>query len=210
MAKEAGVFRKLFPQKNIPIILRAVLKAGRTLEKQTPTEWENSLTRRLHSRLIRIYPFRDGPLSIQLQPEIPSLHQDEELLSGQIDLLVPSNLGYQIYFAIEAKRLRYISPNGKFIPGNSNYVNDGMMRFISGQYAPLVQTGAMLGYVFDGHIAAARNGINGYIQIKANELKIGPPKKLTNSTILIDNAIDKTHHDMEDRLFIIYHVFLSV
>ena len=210
MSIEAGEFRKLFPQKNVSVILIALLNAGSTLQKQTPTEWENSLTRRLHKRLIRIYPFRDGPLSIQLQPEIPSLYQGPKPLSGKIDLLVPSNLGYQVYFAIEVKRLRYISPNGRFVPGNSNYVNDGMMRFISGQYAPLSQTGAMLGYVFDGDIDATRDGINDYIQTKVNELKIRPPKKLIKSTIVNDNPIDETNHDIENRLFTIYHIFLSV
>ena len=85
-----------------------------------------------------------------------------------------------------------------------------MIRFVSGQYAPIVQTGAMLGYVFDGDIAATRHGINDYIQTKVNELKIKPPKKLIKSAIIIDNPIDETNHDLENRLFTIYHIFLSV
>lgn len=203
-------FNTLFPNKDIPVILNAIIQAGADLRKKTKAEKENSLTVRLHSKLIRLYPFRDGPLSIQLQTQVPSPDQDNHIIGGQIDLLVPSNLGYQVYFAIEAKRLRYISPNDQFIPGNSTYVNDGMMRFIKGQYAPLMKTGAMLGYVFDRNIIAARKGIDEVIQSKAHELKIKPPKRLKPSVIIPDNLIDETHHDLGFRSFIIYHIFLSV
>lgn len=210
MVSGARAFNRLFPQKDVSIILKAVIQAGINLRKEKETEKENPLTVRLHVRLIRIYPFRDGPLSVQLQPEIPSSVVDADTLGGQIDLLVPSNLGYQVYFAIEAKRLRYHSPQGQFIPGNSKYVKNGMMRFITGQYAPFMRKGAMLGYVFDDDIMAARAGIDGHIQSKAHELKLKPPKRLMSSTVVPDNLVDETNHDLESRSFTIYHIFLSV
>ena len=203
-------FHKLFPEEDISMILRAVIQAGANLRKQKETEKENSLTIRLHALLIRIHPFRDGPLSIQLQPEIPSSDANTSTPGGQIDLLIPSNLGYQVYFAIEAKRLRYLSPNGRFVPGNSEYVKEGMMRFISGQYAPFMKSGAMLGYVFDDNIIAARSGIDSYIQSKAYELKLKPPKRLTPSTVVPDNQVDETRYDLKERSFTIYHIFLPV
>ena len=210
MASEAGVFKKLFPQKDIPVILDALIQTGDTLQKQTETEREDSLTTRLHARLIRIYPFRDGPLSIQLQPEIPGPDPESGAPGGRIDLLVPSNLGYQIYFAIEAKRLRYISPNGQFVPGNSQYVKEGMMRFIIGQYSPYMESGVMLGYVFDRRTDEARSGIDKYINSKAEELKLKPPNHLLQSNVLPGKLIDETHHNLRKRSFIIFHIFLPI
>lgn len=210
MEYASNAFIKLFPQNDIQIILQAIVKAGETLHKKTASEKENPITIRLHKKLIRNYPFRDGPLSIQLQPQIPSTETDEDMIKGQIDLLVPSSLGFETYFAIEAKRLRYTSPSGQFVPGNSDYVNEGIMRFISGQYAPFMRSGAMLGYVFDENIQAARTGINNYIQTKCEELKIKPPGKLDSSDIIAEKIIDETHHILASKSFIIYHLFLSV
>ena len=210
MASEAGEFKKLFPQEDIPVILDALIQTGDTLQKQTETEREDSLTRRLHARLIRIYPFRDGPLSIQLQPEIPGPDPETGAPGGRIDLLVPSNLGYQIYFAIEAKRLRYISPNGQFVPGNSQYVKEGMMRFVIGKYSPYMEAGAMLGYVFDRKTDEARAGIDKYVRNKAEALKLSPLKCLLKSDILPNKLIDETHHNLKKRSFIIFHIFLPI
>ncbi|MBN1906561.1 MAG: hypothetical protein JW927_15855 [Deltaproteobacteria bacterium] len=210
MEHASNAFIQLFPQKDIQIILRAIVLGGQTLRKKTASEKENLITIRLHKKLIRDYPFRDGPFSIQLQPQIPLTDTDEDSIDGQIDLLVPSTLGFQTYFAIEAKRLRYISPSGQFVPGNSAYVNEGMMRFISGQYAPFMRSGAMLGYVFDEDIQSARTGIDNYIQTKCNELKIKPPGRLKKSDIISAKVIDETHHDLASKSFIIFHLFLSV
>jgi hypothetical protein len=89
-------------------------------------------------------------------------------------------------------------------------VKDGMMRFVTGQYAPLMETSAMLGYVFDGEIDKARSGLDKYILGKAKELKLKPPERLVRSPILQDKPIDETCHDFKMRLFTIYHIFLGV
>jgi len=206
----SNAFISLFPKKDIQIILLAIVQAGETLQKKTASEKENPITIRLHTKLIRDYPFRDGPLSIQLQPQIPSLDPEEDSIGGQIDLLVPSNLGFETYFSIEAKRLRYISPNGKFIPGNSAYINEGMMRFVNEQYAPFMESGAMLGYVFDDDIEAVHKGVNDYVKSKTHELKLKSPKRFKTSSILQGNHVDETNHVLKTRPFTIYHIFLSV
>lgn len=211
MKSKTNTLRELFPQKQIPLILNAILKAGNRLKKQSTTtgeENEDSLTRRLHAYLIMDDLFRNGPLSIQLQPEIPPSNNNSSY--GKIDLLVPSNSGYQVYFAIEAKRLRYKSPKGTLVAGNSQYINEGMMRFVTEQYGPYVQDGAMLGYVFDKNIAQAIRGINSCIIGKAKELKIKPPKKLKGSQIVPQAKIYETNHDLQGELFNIYHIFLSI
>jgi hypothetical protein len=161
-------------------------------------------------RLIRIYPFRSGPLDIRLQPEIVSVDSDKSTPIGQIDFLVSCSLGAEVYFAIEAKRLRVRSTKGRMDAGNDDYVNEGMMRFISGQYAPFMVTGAMLGYVYDGDLKKACSGVAKYIDGKIKELKLMPPKKLAKTSIVAGKTIYETRHDLKKRAFTLYHVFLGV
>lgn len=210
MGSGAREFRWLFPQSDIPIILRSIFQAGKSLQKKTVHDREDWITRRLHRRLIRKSPFRDGPLDIRLQPEIVDPDCDEGAATGQIDLLVSCGLGHETYFAIEAKRLRLRSPHGRLSAGNDQYVKEGMMRFVSGQYAPLMESGAMLGYVYDGKIDKARSGIGRYIETKVKELKLKPPQRLTRSRILPGEPVDETQHGLKTRTFIIYHLFITV
>lgn len=210
MAGEARVFGVLFPKRHIPIILISILQAGKTLRKKSTNEIENRLTRRLCIKLNQIQIFRDGPLSIHPQQEILSSDPDKDTPEGYIDILVSCEFGSEVYFAIEAKRLRVRSTSGKMDAGNDDYVNDGMMRFVSGQYAPFMKTGAMLGYVYDGDTKKARLGVGGYINKKVKKLKLILPQKLTKAPIVPDKAIYETRHELKKRSFIIYHIFLAV
>jgi hypothetical protein len=210
MAGGVKAFRVLFPQRHIPIILISILQAGENLRKKTTNDLEDWISRRLYWRLIRIYPFRDGPLDIRLQPEIVSVDSDENAPAGKIDFVVSCGRGAEIYFALEAKRLRVRSTRGKMDAGNDDYVNDGMMRFVSGQYAPFMKAGAMLGYVYDRDFNKARLGVGGYIKSRAKELKLTSPKQLSRASILPDKAIYETRHGLKRRSFILYHIFLAV
>ena len=210
MGSEARVFKALFPKRHIPTVLVSILQAGENLRKKTANDLEDWISRRLYWRLIRIYPFRDGPLDIRLQPEIVSVDSDENASAGKIDFVVSCGLGAEIYFAIEAKLLRVRSISGKMDAGNDDYVNDGMMRFVSGQYAPFMKTGAMLGYVYDGDTEKACSGVAGYISSKVKELKLISPKQLTKASIVPDKPIYETRHGLKKRTFFIYHIFLSV
>ena len=210
MGSETSEFRALFPKGHIPIILVNIFQAGETLRKKTPNEIENRLTRRLCIKLNQLPIFRDGPLSTHPQQEILSSDPDVDTPEGYIDILVSCGYGSEVYFAIEAKRLRVRSTEGKMDAGNDDYVNEGMMRFVTGQYAPFMVTGAMLGYVYDGDIKKACSGVAGYIDGKIHELKLMPPQKLTKSSIVDSKTVYETRHDLRKRVFTLYHIFLSV
>ncbi|MBA4368851.1 MAG: hypothetical protein C0403_14585 [Desulfobacterium sp.] len=211
MGSEAREYRVLFPKGYIPVILVSIFQAGETLRKKTLNEIENRLTRRLCIKMNQLPIFRDGPLSLHPQQELLSSDPDEDMPEGYIDILVScGNGGSEVYFAIEAKRLRVRSTKGKMDAGNDDYVNKGMMRFVTGQYAPFMMTGAMLGYVYDGDIKNACSGISGYVDSKKRELKIMPPEKLIKSSMSRDNDIYETRHDLQNRVFTLYHIFLGV
>lgn len=132
-----GAYAKLFPEGHIPSILLSILRVGMNLHKQTPTDHEDWITTKLHRLLIHEPLFRDGPLQIDPQTDIVHTDADPETRTpeGRLDLKVACGHGYEVYFAIEAKRLRVSLPSG-FFPGGREYVKDGMMRFVNGQYAP--------------------------------------------------------------------------
>ncbi|MDY6837478.1 MAG: hypothetical protein SWH78_05855 [Thermodesulfobacteriota bacterium] len=204
----ADKFIRLFPREDIPDVLSSLLEASKSLQKKTAHDHENWISRRLYGRVKRLFPFRNGPLDIWLQPEIVGTDLDEDKASGQIDFLVSRGLGAEVYFAIEAKRLRVRLTSGKLDAGNDDYVNEGMMRFITAQYAPFMNTGAMLGYVYDGNLQKARSGVAGYIEREAAALSlIG---RFVRSSILPKKPIDETQHALKNRPFTIYHLFLAV
>jgi hypothetical protein len=208
---EAEAYVRLFPTKHIPIILLAILQAAGTLRKKTDRDKEDRITRRLHARLIRVPQFRDGPLDLGLQPEIPSPDIDADTPAGRIDLLVWCGLGHEVYFAIEAKRLRVCSADGRVtFSGSREYVKDGMMRFVNGQYAPHVKASAMLGYVFDGKIDKARLNVERSIQKNAVALRMAPSGRFVRSSILSEAPFDETNHGLPKGLFTIYHLFVTV
>lgn len=210
VGSEAGAFRKLFPKRHIPMVLSSVLIAGRNLRKKSGTEFENKITIRLCRELVKIPVFRDGPLDIRPQAGILSSDSDEDKLGGSTDFLVSCGLGHEVYFVLEAKRLRVRSSKGRLGSGSDKYVNNGMMRFVTGQYAPFMEAGAMLGYVFDGKTNLARSGVNKYVKSKAKELRLKPPKRLMRSHILQNMPLDETRHDLRKRAFTIYHIFIAV
>jgi len=210
MCERPHEFRKLFPTGYIPIILTNIFLAGEMLRKKTPNEIENKLTRRLCVKMNQLPGFRDGPLSLHPQQELLPSEPDSDSPEGYVDILVSCGYGSETYFAIEAKRLRVRSVKGKMDAGNDDYVNEGMMRFVSGQYAPFMTTGAMLGYVYDRDLQKACSGIGRYIKGKIKELRLLPPEKMMKSSLFATKEVYETCHDRNIRKFCIYHVFLSV
>ena len=210
MGTDIKAYKKLFPQKHISTILSSLHQEGAIIRKKTNTDREDWITRRLHHKLVRIPIYRDGPLDARLQPEIPSKDPNSNYPGGRIDILIACAKGAEVYFAIEAKRLRVQYAGGKIRTGNNEYVEDGMMRFVSGQYAPHMRAGAMLGYVFDGKTDKARSGIDKAVQNKAVKLRLKPPKKLVQSTVLPSKPVNETRHVLGKRDFTIYHVLVAV
>nr|VFK21668.1 MAG: hypothetical protein BECKLFY1418C_GA0070996_10996 [Candidatus Kentron sp. LFY] len=212
MQGSVGSYGKFFPEEEISYILSSVLQVGATLQKKSEQEKENPITIRLCRRLKQVERFRDGPLECHPEQGVLSSDPEDDSIIGWIDISVSGvGGGSETYFAMEAKRLRYRSRNGEFKTGNHRYVEDGMMRFVTGKYAPFMQAGAMLGYVFDGNTEKVWSSIGKYIRRKTEMLQMDDPRKLVPSGILPGERVGETrHHRMNDRPFILYHVFISV
>jgi hypothetical protein len=82
---------------------------------------------------------------------------------GKIDMAVLLEQERKIYLAYECKRLNVRHKGSKKSLATA-YVADGLMRFITEQYAEELHIGCMLGYVMDGHCGAAISSVQTAIQ----------------------------------------------
>lgn len=89
---------------------------------------------------------------------------------GKIDIAVLVDRERERYLAYECKRLNVIS-NGVRSSLATRYVKDGMMRFLTEQYAEGLPVGCMLGYVMDGDISFALKQVGAAIE--AEKLTLG-------------------------------------
>lgn len=81
---------------------------------------------------------------------------------GKIDIAVLLDQERERYLAYECKRLNVIY-GGSRASLATRYVTEGMMRFMTEQYAEGLPVGCMLGYVMDGDLAFALAQINAAI-----------------------------------------------
>jgi len=205
----------LFPAKEIPVILAAILRCSATLRKKNATEQETRISNRLRKLLIQDVELRKRP--IHLDPEAYVYDDDagEENAIGRLDfrfLYSTQTRHPWPYFAIEAKRLHVTFPS-KWDSCVHKYVTDrqGMMCFIEQRYGQGLTNGGMLGYVFDGNIEAARTSVAASIEASREKLKTVPPFKLVLSSVLPgDSRVSETIHALAHGDFIIYHLFVAV
>lgn len=93
---------------------------------------------------------------------------------GKIDIGVVFDWERDRYLAYECKRLNVINKAGRSSLATA-YVTEGMMRFMTEQYAEGLPVGSMLGYVLDGDIAFARERVENAITVQAPlQITVGP------------------------------------
>jgi hypothetical protein len=89
---------------------------------------------------------------------------------GKIDIAIVLDQERERYVAYECKRLNVIH-GGKRGSLAMRYVKDGMMRFLTEQYAEGLPVACMLGYVMDGDLPFSLAQVNGAID--ANKTPLG-------------------------------------
>jgi hypothetical protein len=150
------------------------------------------------------------PVRIEREPAEDHPVTGEEL--GRIDIkFVPAvSAREEVYFAFECKRLN-VAENGTRRTLAPEYVTEGMMRFVTGQYASSVGDGGMIGYVLDGQCDDAIQLVEQNISSRAAELRMTPPAGLAASSLRPKNGlIRETRHDVkQSRRFKLHHVFLG-
>jgi hypothetical protein len=92
-------------------------------------------------------------------------------LSSSIDFVLTIGDNEDIYLACECKRLNVPYKSGlKGLVGE--YVDDGLMRFVSGQYSNGLPLAMMLGYVMNARADRARRGLARAMKYRAKVINL--------------------------------------
>lgn len=156
-------------------------------------------------------PFRIDIQQVELDP---TAGQGQGRMDIVFSPMVPSE---DIYFCLECKRLNVIT-NGKVRAYSNEYVTQGMLRFIRGQYASKVRHGGMLGYVLDGNVSQAIANVRRAIQNNYQALGMTPqdfamlsPGEMRSSSVRpSDSSVRETQHTRQKMpRLTIHHIFVS-
>jgi hypothetical protein len=200
----------LFQVQLVPFILELVLSTWEKMPKPEPSDVEDCISNQLYCALRQSKRRNSIPLHISREDRLFDLDTANE--TGRMDIVFyPPTADQDIYLCIEAKRLN-AEISGENCSLASEYVKEGMQRFVDGKYSRSVRHGAMLGYVLDGDVERATRNIQNNIVKRLTELRLSNKTGLLVSSIRPADAWTKeTHHqrEFEDAIFRIHHLFVS-
>lgn len=206
----AADFVSLFPSEDITRILQNLQNGCGALVRETQFELENDLTKRLFKQLCRCPEYRTGPIEPHWESHIVAFDEDEPEITGRVDIKFSCGRGIETYFPVEAKRLYVTYPKGAKASLVKDYINDGMMRYVTGQYASKMTEGAMLGYVCDGTVPVAKKTLSAEIDKETVRLRLIKSGAWQTSSIAVTPPVDETRHDLDGRNFTMYHILTEV
>ena len=130
--------------------------------------------------------------------------------TGQIDFIARPLGAWQrdVYVAYECKRLN-VRGSGGTRSRAGEYVQDGVCRFVTGQYAADLPFGCMLGYVHDGRVAVANEKVLSSITAQSSATSMtGQPVTLSADTCYIQ--FETVHsRPSSGRSIVIRHLLVS-
>ncbi len=123
---------------------------------------EDTITKNLRSVILKDSCARRLFHWIEFQSEPP-------YSKGKIDMAVFLNRDHEKYLAYECKRLNVIR-NGIRSSQSTQYVMEGILRFVQEKYAEYLPVGCMLGYVLDGDVEFADSRVREAITAKKDKV----------------------------------------
>jgi len=209
-AGDAADWNNLFVEQLIPSVLALALDAWERIQRPAPDEQEDATSVRLYSAMITGKDRQRHAFLIRYQ----DLEVDTDLakVTGRKDIVFfPAGNDEDIYLCLEAKRLN-ACVSGIRRSLASEYVKEGMQRFVDGKYSRHVRHGGMLGYVLDGDMGRAMKNVAEAVRRHHRKLRMEPPGKMHASRVRPRDAHarETSHKRRGDRaLFRIHHLFVS-
>lgn len=170
---------------------------------------ENKITDQLAVMLQRSPCSRSNWLII---PQYKSLDKDfngDVVTKGFIDFVVFITLDQEVYIAYECKRLNVKFPSG-FKSLADKYIDEGVMRYISAQYAQGLPFSVMIGYVLDNDIPIAIDAISKQIKKKAGKLCCNSNPKIKKLPAVSFIRRFSTFHNRPEKDIEIQHLLLPL
>jgi len=138
------------------------------VKKNTMTH-EDHITNHLVDALIRTKKL-PGRIVAQYKLLTTGAHRVVSL-SSSIDFILTIGDDEDVYLACECKRLNVPYKSGvKGLVGD--YVDDGLMRFITGQYSNGLPLAMMLGYVMNARVDRARRGLGRAMKYRSAKINL--------------------------------------
>lgn len=194
----------------VPAILRLILSTWEEMPTLPPDALEDPTTEGLcralrKNRNSAELPFR---IDIQMVELDPAAGQGQGRMDIAFSPMVPHEA---FYFCLECKRLN-VTLNGRRRSLGTEYVTQGMLRFVERQYGDQVRHGGMLGYVLDGRVNHAINAVETAIRSHHDDLKISGEAGLRRSSFLpaIEYIFETAHvRDLAGSQFLLQHIFAA-
>lgn len=194
-------------QPQIETILRLITRTWDKLSAPPRNELERPIALRLTASLQNA-PDR-GSFPFRVVPEFMILDGAGHEL-GRIDIAFIQFVCHDsVYFGVECKRLNS-DEGGEWRWYHTQYVNEGIARFVSSRYAELVDAGGMVGFVLNGDTLTAISKVDDYLA-KRPELGMTASSSLAKSTVCPDEARmrESRHERGKSNNFMLHHVFLA-
>jgi hypothetical protein len=131
---------------------------------------------------------------------------------NDIRVLPPDSRDEDYAFVFECKRLNVTYPGGKFKHNADAYVDEGMMRFVAGQYSTALHEAGMLGYVMDGNTTGAHTRIVRAIRARRAQLQLASQSEYSLCRLL-DNKPphgQTRHTSAKGNEFTLYHLLVPI
>lgn len=205
---DASEWADAFPDALLPEIVDLVCSVWVGLTKPQPNDHETATSRRMCAALRQSLGLRLLPLRVDVETVL--IDDTGQVEIGRLDLRFTSaSFHPEAYFSFECKRL-CVKDGKKLRSLATEYVTEGMMRYVTRQYAPSRRHGGMIGYVHTGSRDDAIAKVDAAIGANAAGLGMAAPAQLSGSSIAASNdAARTTTHARTDGPFSIHHVFLA-
>lgn len=166
---------------------------------------EDHITNHLVEALIRT---KKVPGRIIPQYSLLAVAADQSVtLSSNIDFVLTIGDDEDVYLACECKRLNVPYKSGtRGLFGD--YVDEGLMRFISGQYSNGLPLAMMLGYVMNARLDIARRGLRRAMIVRSKSIKL---KSTKDNSVIAGRPLRfvTTHDCVSSRDIEISHTLLG-
>ncbi len=209
----------------VQIVLEITVEAHQNMRRDKIAQrgWEEDIfTALLVTKYIRPI-VRKHPLSLVVEPQTPvySEAMTEAMKSGQISpkeapqidikVIMPRWDYNEVYFAWECKLVGDKRSNREYARLISEYVTEGIFRFIDGKYSSEVDDAGMLGYVLEGDVSNIVSDINESMLSSKRRRQLAASDHLIPDTPLnINDTYRSQHHRKKDSSKIrLKHLFLT-
>ncbi len=205
---DPSLWSDLVPDKFMPQIIALVLDGWGAFDKPARNEREVPITRMFCRHLCaRKNASRDLPFTIWHESELGDAAGRQV---GRIDLRFCHGYREDVYFAFECKRLNVVGNSGSRHSLATEYVQEGMLRYLEGKYAGGLDKGGMLGYVMDGDVSSAIGAVGRSITVQRARLKLKNGGLERSTFMPADDRVRETRHSFDNRRFVIHHIFVAV